>query len=155
MLTLDLHAGQIQGFFDIPTDNLYASPLFARDIATRNADLSDLMMVSPDVGGVGRTRSVAKRLNLDLAIIDKRRPEAVLREVMNVIGKVRDKRCLIMDDICDSGGTLARAAEALLAQGAATVSAYISRRFSGKCGQNLVDYFTAGRVGGHRLHFDA
>ena len=140
VLTLDLHAGQIQGFFDIPTDNLYASPLFARDIATRNADLSDLMMVSPDVGGVGRTRSVAKRLNLDLAIIDKRRPEAGLAEVMNVIGKVHGKRCLIIDDICDSGGTLARAAEALLAQGAATVSAYISHGvFSGNAVKNLVD----------------
>ena len=98
------------------------------------------MMVSPDVGGVGRTRSVAKRLNLDLAIIDKRRPEAGLAEVMNVIGKVRGKRCLIMDDICDSGGTLARAAEALLAQGAATVSAYISHGvFSGNAVKNLVD----------------
>jgi ribose-phosphate pyrophosphokinase len=123
VLTLDLHAGQIQGFFDIPVDNLYAAPLFARDIQARFQNQS-LMVVSPDVGGVVRARSLAKRLNSDLAIVDKRRERAGHSEVMNVIGDVRDKHCILIDDICDSGGTLINAAVALRDTGARAVSVY-------------------------------
>ena len=125
VMTLDLHAGQIQGFFDIPTDNLYASPLMVRDIKER-FDLANLMVVSPDVGGVVRARGLAKRINAPLAIIDKRRERAGESEVMNVIGEVDGHTCILVDDIVDSGGTLVNAADALLAQGAKEVYAYIT-----------------------------
>ena len=125
VMTLDLHAGQIQGFFDIPTDNLYASPVMVRDIRDR-FDLTKLMVVSPDVGGVVRARGLAKRINAPLAIIDKRRERAGESEVMNVIGDVDKRTCILIDDIVDSGGTLVNAADALLQQGAAEVYAYIS-----------------------------
>jgi ribose-phosphate pyrophosphokinase len=125
VMTVDLHAGQIQGFFDIPTDNLYASPVMVRDIKER-FDLSRLMVVSPDVGGVVRARGLAKRINAPLAIIDKRRERAGESEVMNVIGEVEGYTCILVDDIVDSGGTLINAADALLEQGATGVYAYIS-----------------------------
>jgi ribose-phosphate pyrophosphokinase len=125
MLTMDLHAGQIQGFFDIPVDNLYAAPLFARDIQTRFEDRSP-MIVSPDVGGVVRARNIATRIHSDLAIIDKRRPKAGVSEVMHVIGDVKDRDCIIVDDIVDSGGTLINAAKALLANGAKSASVYVT-----------------------------
>jgi ribose-phosphate pyrophosphokinase len=125
VLTLDLHAGQIQGFFDIPTDNLYSVPVIARDVKT-NYTLPNVVVVSPDVGGVVRARSLAKRINGQLAIVDKRREKAGESEVMNVIGDVRGKDCLLFDDIVDSGGTLCNAAEALLEQGALSVTAYIT-----------------------------
>lgn len=126
VLTLDLHAGQIQGFFDIPTDNLYATPLF--DVALNNHGMvdDDLMIVSPDVGGVVRARSIAKRVNADLAIIDKRREKANQSEVMNIIGDIEGKSCVIYDDMVDTAGTLCNAAEALLDGGAKSVSAYIT-----------------------------
>jgi ribose-phosphate pyrophosphokinase len=125
VLTLDLHAGQIQGFFDIPTDNLYAVPVFARDLRA-HYDLKNLMVVSPDVGGVVRARSLAKRIDAPLAIVDKRRERPGESEVMNVIGDVTGKDCILIDDIVDSGGTLCNAADALLAHGATSVSAYIT-----------------------------
>jgi ribose-phosphate pyrophosphokinase len=125
VLTLDLHAGQIQGFFDIPTDNLFASPVMVRDIKDRY-DLNSLMVVSPDVGGVVRARGLAKRINAPLAIIDKRRERAGDSEVMNVIGDVQGRTCILVDDIVDSGGTLVNAADALLEQGANSVTAYIT-----------------------------
>ncbi|MGM4981708.1 MULTISPECIES: ribose-phosphate pyrophosphokinase [Rhizobium] len=125
VLTLDLHAGQIQGFFDIPTDNLYAIPVLTRDIKA-NYDISNVMVVSPDVGGVVRARALAKRLDCLLAIVDKRRDRPGESEVMNIIGEVEGKDCLLIDDIVDSGGTLCNAADALLAQGAASVTAYIT-----------------------------
>jgi ribose-phosphate pyrophosphokinase len=125
VLTVDLHAGQIQGFFDIPTDNLFASPVMVRDIRER-FDLSKLMVVSPDVGGVVRARGLAKRINAPLAIIDKRRERAGDSEVMNVIGEVKGYTCILVDDIVDSGGTLINAADALIDNGATDVYAYIS-----------------------------
>jgi ribose-phosphate pyrophosphokinase len=125
VMTLDLHAGQIQGFFDIPTDNLFASPVMVRDIKERY-ELNSLMVVSPDVGGVVRARGLAKRINVPIAICDKRRERAGESEVMNVIGDVRGKGCVLIDDIVDSGGTLVNAANALLAEGATEVSAYIT-----------------------------
>ena len=125
VLTMDLHAGQIQGFFDIPVDNLYAAPLFAKDIQRRYESRSP-MIVSPDVGGVVRARNIATRIHSDLAIIDKRRPRAGVSEVMNVIGDVRDRDCIIIDDIVDSGGTLINAAKALLENGAKSASVYIT-----------------------------
>jgi len=125
VMTLDLHAGQIQGFFDIPTDNLFASPVMVRDIKERFA-LDKVMVVSPDVGGVVRARGLAKRINAPLSIIDKRRERAGESEVMNVIGDVQGYTCILVDDIVDSGGTLVNAAEALLDQGATDVYAYIS-----------------------------
>src|SRR6201747_669241 len=125
VLTLDLHAGQIQGFFDIPTDNLYAAPMMVRDIKER-FDLAKTMVVSPDVGGVARARGLAKRINAPLAIVDKRRERAGESEVMNVIGEVAGYTCILIDDIVDSGGTLVNAADALLAKGARDVYAYIS-----------------------------
>ncbi|SHI61367.1 ribose-phosphate pyrophosphokinase [Roseomonas rosea] len=131
VLTLDLHAGQIQGFFDIPVDNLFAAPLFARDIQERFKG-RDLMVVSPDVGGVVRARAIATRLHTDLAIIDKRRPRAGVSEVMNVIGDVEGRDCILIDDIVDSGGTLCNAAEALLKNGARSASVYVTHGvFSG------------------------
>lgn len=127
VLTLDLHAGQIQGFFDIPTDNLYAVPVMARDIKAKYKNLNDVMIVSPDVGGVVRARSLAKRLDdTMLAIVDKRRDRPGESEVMNVIGDVSGKDCFLIDDIIDSGGTLCNAAEALLKDGAKSVTAYIT-----------------------------
>lgn len=125
VLTLDLHAGQIQGFFDIPVDNLYSAPLMVPDIFDR-VGTSDLMVVSPDVGGVSRARGFAKRLDANLAIIDKRRERAGVSEVMNVIGDVRGMRCILIDDIVDSGGTLCNAADALLESGALSVQAYVT-----------------------------
>ncbi|MHC1548294.1 ribose-phosphate pyrophosphokinase [Phyllobacterium sp. K27] len=125
VLTLDLHAGQIQGFFDIPTDNLYAVPVIARDVRSHYST-SNVMVVSPDVGGVVRARSLAKRIDAQLAIVDKRRDRPGESEVMNVIGDVSGKDCLLFDDIVDSGGTLCNAAEALLAKGATSVTAYIT-----------------------------
>jgi ribose-phosphate pyrophosphokinase len=125
VLTLDLHAGQIQGFFDIPTDNLFASPVMVRDIKQR-FDLSELIVVSPDVGGVVRARGLAKRINVPLAIIDKRRERPGESEVANVIGEVDGRICILVDDIVDSGGTLLNAADALLEKGANAVYAYIS-----------------------------
>jgi len=125
VLTVDLHAGQIQGFFDIPTDNLFAQPVMVRDIRER-MDVSKVAVVSPDVGGVVRARGLAKRINAPLAIIDKRRERAGESEVMNVIGDVTGYDCILVDDIVDSGGTLINAADALLANGATGVSAYIT-----------------------------
>ncbi|MBV9735502.1 MAG: ribose-phosphate pyrophosphokinase [Acidisphaera sp.] len=123
VLTMDLHAGQIQGFFDIPVDNLFAAPLFARDIRERFAGRS-IVIVSPDVGGVLRARGLAERLNCDLAIIDKRRERAGVSEVMNVIGEVAGRDCILLDDIVDSGGTLCNAAAALIEKGAHSASVY-------------------------------
>ena len=126
VLAVDLHAGQIQGFFDIPTDNLYAAPVMAADIQARYGD-QDLMVVSPDVGGVVRARALAKRLdNAPLAIVDKRRDRPGESEVMNIIGDVKGRHCILIDDIVDSGGTLCNAAEAWLDEGAASVAAYIT-----------------------------
>ena len=125
MLTLDLHAEQIQGFFDNPTANLYATPVMVRDIKER-FDLANLMVVSPDVGGVARARGLAKRITAPLAIIDKRRERAGESEVMNVIGDVAGHTCFLLDDIVDSGGTLVNAADALIANGAKDVYAYLT-----------------------------
>jgi ribose-phosphate pyrophosphokinase len=125
VLTVDLHAGQIQGFFDIPTDNLFASPVMVRDIKDRFKG-SNITVVSPDVGGVVRARGLAKRINAPLAIIDKRRERAGESEVMNVIGEVSGTTCILVDDIVDSGGTLVNAADALIEQGATDVYAYIT-----------------------------
>jgi ribose-phosphate pyrophosphokinase len=123
VLTVDLHAGQIQGFFDIPTDNLYAMPVMVRDIQDYLGG-DNLMVVSPDVGGVVRARALARRLGADLAIVDKRRERAGESEVMNIIGDVEGRSCILVDDIVDSGGTICNAAEALIAQGAKDVCAY-------------------------------
>ncbi len=125
VLTLDLHAGQIQGFFDIPTDNLFGAPAFVEDIKTR-FDTKDLMVVSPDVGGVVRTRALGNRIGADLAIVDKRRERAGTSEVMNIIGDVSGRNCLLVDDIVDSAGTLCNAATALIEAGAESVSAYVT-----------------------------
>jgi ribose-phosphate pyrophosphokinase len=125
VLTLDLHAGQIQGFFDIPTDNLFAAPVMMRDIRER-FDLSKVIVVSPDVGGVVRARGLAKRINTPLAIIDKRRERPGESEVANVIGQVAGGICILVDDIVDSGGTLVNAADALLEKGASEVYGYIT-----------------------------
>ena len=125
VLTMDLHAAQIQGFFDIPVDNLYAAPLYTRDIQERYKG-RELMIVSPDVGGVLRARQIATRLNCDLAIIDKRRERAGHSEVMNVIGDVTGRDCILVDDLVDSGGTHCNAAEALIQHGARSVSAYVT-----------------------------
>jgi ribose-phosphate pyrophosphokinase len=125
VLTLDLHAGQIQGFFDIPTDNLFGAPLMSRDIKER-LDYKNAMVVSPDVGGVVRARALAKRIDAPLAIVDKRRDRPGESEVMNIIGSVEGRSCILLDDIVDSGGTLVNAAEALLDQGALEVYAYIT-----------------------------
>ena len=125
VLTIDLHAAQIQGFFDIPTDNLYAAPVFIADIQKKYQN-GHLMIVSPDVGGVVRARALARRLDVDLAIIDKRRPRAGVSEVMNIIGDVSDRHCVMVDDIVDSGGTLCNAAKALVDAGALSVDAYVT-----------------------------
>ena len=129
VLTLDLHAGQIQGFFDLPTDNLMAGPVLTADIKQQllaSGPRDDLMVVSPDVGGVVRARNIAKRLECDLAIVDKRRERAGVSEVMNIIGDVEGRRCILVDDIVDSAGTLCNAAEALKEAGASSVSAYVT-----------------------------
>jgi len=128
VLTIDLHAGQIQGFFDIPTDNLFGQPVFVNDIKDNfsKKERDNLLFVSPDVGGVVRTRSLAKQFEADIAIIDKRRPKAGESEVMNIIGEVEGRNCILLDDIIDSGGTLCNAAEAIMKKGAASVSAYIT-----------------------------
>ncbi|MCX8516385.1 MAG: ribose-phosphate pyrophosphokinase [Alphaproteobacteria bacterium] len=127
ILTMDLHAGQIQGFFEIPTDNLFAMPRFGMELKDIHPDPSKIVVVSPDVGGVLRARNLAKRLECDLAIIDKRRPRAGLSEVMNIIGDVQGMTAILVDDICDSAGTLVNAAEALVEKGGASeVVAYIS-----------------------------
>ena len=125
VLTLDLHAGQIQGFFDIPLDNLISAPVFTNDIK-ETFEGNNLVVVSPDVGGVVRARSIASRLNADLAIIDKRRERAGVSEVMNIIGDVQGRRCVLVDDIVDSAGTLCNAAEALIREGAEDVAAYVT-----------------------------
>ena len=127
VLTLDLHATQIQGFFDIPVDNLYAAPVFALDIIHQFSDkLSDVMIVSPDVGGVARARELAKRINAPLSIVDKRRERAGEVAEMTIIGDVKGKKCIIVDDICDTAGTLCKAAEVLIENGAAEVHSYIT-----------------------------
>ncbi|GAA0598814.1 ribose-phosphate pyrophosphokinase [Caenispirillum bisanense] len=125
VVTLDLHSGQIQGFFDIPLDNLYSAPVFVQDIKDRYAG-ENLMVVSPDVGGVVRARGIAKRIEADLAIIDKRRERAGVSEVMNIIGDVKGRNCILVDDIVDSAGTLCNAAVALMNAGAKSVSAYVT-----------------------------
>jgi len=126
VLTIDLHAGQIQGFFDIPTDNLFGQPVLVNDIQETFKASGDLTIVSPDVGGVVRARALARRLDADLAIIDKRRERAGVSEVMNIIGDVSGRRCILVDDIVDSAGTLCNAAEALSKAGAKSVSAYVT-----------------------------
>lgn len=125
VLTVDLHAGQIQGFFDIPLDNLYAAPVFIKDIK-ENFDLENVVVVSPDVGGLVRARAIASKIGAELAIVDKRRPKAGVSEVMNIIGEVEGKNCIIVDDMVDSGGTLCNAADALILKGSTSVSAYIT-----------------------------
>ena len=137
VLTMDLHAGQIQGFFDIPLDNLYATNLFIADIKDKKRN-DNLVFVSPDVGGVLRARSFAKKLNADLAIIDKRRDAPGLSNAMNVIGSVENKKCIIVDDLVDSGGTICNAAKALLDKGATSVYGYCSHGvYSGKALDNI------------------
>ena len=125
VLTIDLHAGQIQGFFDIPVDNLYAAPILLEDIK-KKYNLHRTVIISPDVGGVVRARYIANRLNIGLAIVDKRREAANISEVLNIIGDVKEKNCILIDDIVDTAGTLTNAGEALLNVGAKTVSAYVS-----------------------------
>jgi len=137
VLTMDLHAGQIQGFFDIPLDNLYATNLFIADIKDKKRE-DNLVFVSPDVGGVLRARSFAKKLNADLAIIDKRRDAPGLSNAMNVIGSVENKKCIIVDDLVDSGGTICNAAKALIDKGATSVYGYCSHGvYSGKALDNI------------------
>lgn len=136
VLTIDLHARQIQGFFDIPCDNLFAIPIFVKDIKKRFKD--DIVVVSPDSGGVARARALAKKISADLAIVDKRREGANKSEVMNVIGDVKDRRCIIIDDICDTAGTLCNAAQALMDNGALGVDAYMTHGvLSGKATETL------------------
>jgi ribose-phosphate pyrophosphokinase len=142
VITLDLHAAQIQGFFDIPTDNLYSAPVMTRDIQ-KNYGTENTMIVSPDVGGVARARAIAQRVGADLAIVDKRRPRAGVSEVMNIIGDVSGHKCILIDDIVDSGGTLVNAAEALLKAGALEVSAYITH--------GVLSDGAAARVGASKL----
>ncbi len=137
VLTVDLHAGQIQGFFDIPVDNLYAAPVFVRNIK-ESFNLDKLTVVSPDVGGLVRARAIASKIGADLAIVDKRRPKAGISEVMNIIGDVEGKNCIIVDDMVDSGGTLCNAADAILQKGAISVSAYITHGvLSGKASERI------------------
>lgn len=142
ILTMDLHAGQIQGFFDIPADNLYAAPLFARDISER-FDPAEVVIVSPDIGGVGRARGLGKRIGAPLAIIDKRREKPGVSEVMHVIGDVDGKHAILIDDMVDSGGTLCNAAEALLEHGAKSVCAYATH---GVLSNNAHERITASKL---------
>ncbi|MDX5363718.1 MAG: ribose-phosphate pyrophosphokinase [Pseudazoarcus pumilus] len=138
LLTMDLHADQIQGFFDVPVDNVYAAPVLLADLDKQKYD--DLMVVSPDVGGVVRARAFAKRMECDLAIIDKRRPKANVAEVMNIIGEVKDRTCVIMDDIVDTAGTLCKAATALKENGARRVLAYCTHAvLSGAAAARITD----------------
>ena len=139
ILTMDLHAGQIQGFFDIPTDNLFAAPVFVKDIEGRYKN-KPVVIVSPDVGGVVRARAIARRINANLAIIDKRREKAGLSEVMNIIGDVSNHHCIIVDDIIDSGGTICNAAQALIDVGALSVDAYVTHGvLSGSAVSNITN----------------
>jgi ribose-phosphate pyrophosphokinase len=126
VITIDLHAGQIQGFFDIPVDNLYAQPLFVSHLKTLIKNPSELVITSPDIGGIARARAAAKKINCPIAIIDKRRERAGVSEVMNIVGEVKDKTCVIIDDIVDSAGTLCNAANALVEAGAKNVISYVS-----------------------------
>jgi len=142
VLTLDLHAGQIQGFFDIPTDNLFSVPVMSRDIKEHH-DIANLMVVSPDVGGVVRARALAKRIDAPLAIVDKRRERPGEAEVMNVIGNVEGRNCILFDDIIDSGGTLCNAAEVLMEKGASSVLAYCTH---GVLSGGAVARITASRI---------
>jgi len=136
VLTVDLHAEQIQGFFDIPVDNVYGSPVLVDDI--KRQSYKDLIVVSPDIGGVVRARAVAKELEVDLAIIDKRRPQANVSEVMNIIGEVKDRSCILVDDMVDTAGTLCKAADALKERGATRVMAYCTHAvLSGKAIENI------------------
>ncbi|MDR0565394.1 MAG: ribose-phosphate pyrophosphokinase [Azoarcus sp.] len=145
VLTMDLHADQIQGFFDIPLDNVYASPVLLADL--KQQKYTDLLVVSPDVGGVVRARALAKRLECDLAIIDKRRPRANVSDVMNIIGEVENRTCVIMDDIVDTAGTLCKAAEALKEKGARQVIAYCTHPvLSGNAIQRITDSSLDGLV---------
>jgi ribose-phosphate pyrophosphokinase len=138
LLTMDLHADQIQGFFDIAVDNVYATPVLLEDLDRQHHH--DLMVVSPDIGGVVRARAVAKRLECDLAIIDKRRPKANVSEVMNIIGEVKDRTCVIMDDIVDTAGTLCKAAQALKENGAKRVLSYCTHAvLSGAAASRIAD----------------
>ncbi len=138
ILSVDLHAGQIQGFFDIPVDNLFATPIFARHI--RKTKLNNLICVSPDVGGVERTRALSRRINSSIAIIDKRRPAPGKSEVMNIVGSVKNKNCVIVDDIIDSGGTIVNAAKALKEKGAKDVYVYITHAvLSGQAVKKIED----------------
>ena len=137
ILSVDLHAGQIQGFFDIPVDNLFATPIFARHIKNK-MKLNNLICVSPDVGGVERTRALSRRINSSIAIIDKRRPRLGKSEVMNIVGNVKNKNCVIVDDIIDSGGTIVNAAKALKEKGAKDVYVYITHAvLSGEATQKI------------------
>ena len=139
ILTMDLHAGQIQGFFDIPTDNLFIAPVFVKDIK-ENYPQMPLTVVSPDVGGVVRARAIARRIDASLAIIDKRREKPGSSEVMNIIGNVSDHHCILVDDIIDSGGTLCNAAEALIEAGATSVDAYVTHGvLSGSAVSNIMN----------------
>ena len=136
ILTVDLHADQIQGFFDIPVDNIYATPILLNDVQRQN--IENLTVVSPDVGGVVRARAMAKALNADLAIIDKRRPKANVAEVMNIIGEIQDRTCLIVDDMIDTANTLCKAASALKERGASRVLAYATHPvFSGEAAERI------------------
>lgn len=138
VITMDLHADQIQGFFDIPVDNIYAAPILLNDLRKQNRE--DLIVVSPDVGGVVRARALAKQLNTDLAIIDKRRPKANVAEVMNIIGEVQGRIAVIMDDMVDTAGTLCKAAQALKERGATKVFAYATHPvLSGNAVQRIVE----------------
>jgi len=147
VLTMDLHAGQIQGFFDIPVDNLYAQPLFVKDLLTNHmVTKGRAIIVSPDAGGVPRARAVAKQLNLDIAIIDKRRDRANESEAMNVIGDVLGKQCIIVDDIIDTGGTLVKAAKALENEGAEDVQAYITHGVLSNDGAKRMEHSVMSRL---------
>ena len=137
MITVDLHSDQIQGFFDIPVDNIYASPVLVEDML-KVLDLHNVTVVSPDVGGVVRARAVAKALNADLAIIDKRRPKANVSQVMNVIGDIKGRDCIVVDDMVDTAGTLCKAAAALIENGAKSVTAYATHAvLSGPAVENI------------------
>ena len=125
VLTLDLHAEQIQGFFDIPTDNLFAGPVFSKDIKDKY-EISNLVAVSPDIGGVVRARAIANKIGASIAIVDKRRPKAGVSEVMNIIGDVKGKDCIILDDIIDSAGTICNAADRIIDLGANSITSYVT-----------------------------
>jgi ribose-phosphate pyrophosphokinase len=147
VLTMDLHAGQIQGFFDIPVDNLYAQPLFVKDLLTNPmVTKGRAIIISPDAGGVPRARAIAKQLNLDIAIIDKRRDRANESEAMNVIGDVLGKQCIIVDDIIDTGGTLIKAAKALENEGAEDVQAYITHGVLSNDGAKRMEHSVMSRL---------